>query len=101
MVPSRWNIEIAASFPSATDEKKFSNFVGAIAREITPRNSPFGPMTLRAITVLQPPEKRLRTSSTCWGSGPDFKGIKKAGGAMLMAGTTDTSDELIRVPPAS
>ena len=46
IVPSRWNMEIAASFPSATDEKKFSNFVGEIARETTPMSSPSGPAHL-------------------------------------------------------
>ncbi len=49
--------------PSATDAKKFSKFAGSIRLPITPRKTPFGPLSLWARTVVQPPVKRLRTGS--------------------------------------
>ena len=51
---------------------------GLDAAPITPRNSPFGPVTLRAITVVQSPVIRLKTGSTTMAGecGSDLKVLK-------------------------
>ena len=67
--------------PSATRcEEFFESWPALIARVTTPRNSPFGPVTLWAMTVAQPPVKRPCTSSIRTGvaAAPDLKALKKA-----------------------
>src|ERR1035437_5550482 len=96
-------MEILAFSPSATDAKNFSKCAGVIALVTSPRNSPFGPVTLQEITVAQLREKRLCTSSIKTGTAadPDLKALKKALSAILMSGTGQASDELISIPSES
>src|SRR5215472_8106447 len=88
---------------SATEPKNRSKFLGGIARVTTPRNSPFGPVTLQATTVAQPCWKRPCTSSILKRSNaePDLKALKKFRSTILTSGTGQCSDELINRPLAS
>src|SRR5215472_14558881 len=88
---------------SATEPKNRSKFLGGIARVTTPRNSPFGPVTLQATTAAQPCWKRPCTSSILKRSNgePDLKALKKLRSAIRTLGTGQYSDELISTPSAS
>ncbi len=70
---------------------------------LVPRNSPFGPVILRARTVVQRPVIRLYTGSTKSDGdrGSDLKVLKKPRSAMLTAGTGQTFAELISAPSES
>src|ERR1039458_2007335 len=94
---------ILAFSPSATDAKNFSTCAGVIALVTSPRNSPFGPVALREITVAQLRVKRPCTSSTRTGviADPDLKALKKARSAILTSATGQVSDELISIPSES
>src|SRR5258708_39238834 len=62
-----------------------------------PRNSPFGPVTLRAITVVQAPVMRLCTGSTSSSGdrGSVLKALKYGRSATLTGGTGQTEEPLI------
>ncbi len=72
-------------------------------RLMDPRNSPFGPVSLRARMVVQAPVTRLCTgSTTSFGEfGSDLKVLNQARSAKLTAGTGQTFDELISTPSES
>ena len=58
--------------------KNFSKLAGSMPLPIAPRNSPFGPVSLRARTVVQAPVTRLCTGSTSNAGecGSDLKVLK-------------------------
>src|SRR5579859_1014185 len=85
---------------SVTEPKNRSKSAGVMARVTTPRNSPFGPVTLQANTVAQPRWKRPCTSWTLNRSKgePDLNALKKLRSAIRTLGTGQYSDELINAP---
>src|ERR1700730_15207521 len=101
-VPSRCNNEIAAPSPNSRDSKKLSRLAGDTPRVTTPRNSPFGLVTLRAMTVVHPPVNRLFTGArrTVGDHLSATNPAKKLRSAMLRAGAGQDLEELISCPPA-
>src|SRR5579863_8359221 len=70
-----------------------------MARVTTPRNSLCGPEILRAKTIACDEEKRLGTTSTASSSVGSLANFAKyARSAILISGTGQTRDELIRLP---
>src|SRR5215468_11914432 len=94
---------IAESGPSAAVAKNFSNLADSMPRPIAPMNSPFAPVTLRAITVVQTPVMRLYTGSISMDDacGSDLKLLKYGRSATLTGGVGHAADELISLPSLS